>query len=167
MSWIDVWLRLLAQCQEGGKKTQVAKLWQVWICLLPFHSQSVSRLTKLTNQGWSRAADCNPTNKVVDRQLGPLRSSPDMFNPVWVSEKHFLFWIKTTWSEIRSTQIPHLHLNAYRMLSCVEPPQSEFAVACLCSCWCCTFCFSLYFSSWTFPGTQLKYCAAVQRRSIY
>lgn len=31
--------------------------------------------------------ECNPTNKVVDRQLGSQHSSPDMFNPVWVWQK--------------------------------------------------------------------------------
>lgn len=65
----------------------------MWICLLPFHSRSVSRLTKLTNQSWSWAADCNPTNKVVDGQLDPQQSSP-MFNPVWICKMYFLAWIR-------------------------------------------------------------------------
>lgn len=47
-----------------SKEKQVTWTWQVWICLLPFHSRSVSRLTKLTNQSWSQAADCNPQTRL-------------------------------------------------------------------------------------------------------
>lgn len=45
-------------------KNQVAKAWQVWIYVVPLHSKSVSRLTRLTNLIWKP----NPTNKGIDRQ---------------------------------------------------------------------------------------------------
>lgn len=49
------------ELRERGMKNQVAKPWQVWICLLPFHSKSVSGLTKLTNQ--SRAESVTPQTR--------------------------------------------------------------------------------------------------------
>lgn len=112
--------------------------------------------------------ECNPTNKVVDRQLGPQCSSTGMFNPVWVCERCTLTWIRACLSDKTNAHLPHALFKVFKS-HLIEMLRSVLAAVCV-SRWLSWFCcssLSFSFSSWPFPGSQLKYCAVVQRRSIY
>lgn len=77
--------------------------------------------------------ECNPTNKVVDRQLGPQRSSPDMFNPVWVCEKCPLTRIRAGLSDKTNGQIYHMHFKSLRLSSLSHSGLSSLHCVWFCS----------------------------------
>lgn len=74
--------------QGKGMKNQVAYPWQVWICLLPFHSKSVSRLTKLTNQCRAESVTSQTRSEMDSSGLGTLHQtcltlSGSVKSPAW------------------------------------------------------------------------------------